>query len=287
MKVDLSYFIHFTRSRPLFLLGLLIVTIGLIAAAVPNLLAPYPPEQADITKILLPPSSDHWFGTDINGMDVFSRVVWAPRVDLVIAVFSVAVALGIGTIVGVWIGFYEGRIGRLGPLSEIVMRALDILQAFPIFVLALAIMAVLGRSINNVILVLVVLQAPIFVRLTRSAALSVRDKPYVEAARCSGFGDRRLIFRHVLPNSLSPALINASVLTGGAILIASGLSFIGAGVPAPTPEWGYMVASGASNLITGRWWPAIFPGIALGLTVLGFALVGDGLREFLDPTKRT
>jgi peptide/nickel transport system permease protein len=270
------------RDKPA-LVGLIYLVLNLIMATVPGLIAPYSPTEADPSSILVAPNSSHWFGTDSHGMDVLSRIVWAPRIDLVVGLSAVLCSFIGGVFVGVWVGFYDGRRSARGWVSEGGMRVIDILQAFPIFVLALALMAVAGRSILNVLLVLIVLQTPIFIRLTRSAVLELRSRPFLEAARCSGNGDLRLVMRHVLPNSLSPPLVNASVLAGSAILITSGLSFIGAGVPAPTPEWGYMIATGAPSLVLGAWWPAMFPGIALALTVLSFALVGDALRQFLYP----
>ena len=272
------------RGRPLRMAALAIVLLTLLMAVAPGLLAPFPPERADPSAILEPPSSSHWLGTDINGSDVFSRIIWSARTDLTIAVVSTLLSVAIGTAIGAWSGSYAGRRRPMGVASDLLMRGTDALQAFPIFVLALALVAVLGRNIFNVIYVLVFLQVPIFIRLTRSAVMSTREEPFVDACRCAGNTEARLLFRHVLPNSLTPTLTNASAVAGAAILLTAGLSFVGAGVPAPTPEWGYMVATGAENLYTGQWWPAMFPGLYIGLVVVGLAVLGDTVKDYLDPT---
>jgi len=257
-----------------------------IMALVPGELAPYSPETAHPYEILKAPSWHHLLGTDVNGMDVLSRIIWAPRVDLVIAVVSTLSGFVVGTVMGVWAGHYSGHRGALKWGSEAVMRGFDILQAFPVLVLALALVAVLGRSETNIILVLALLSTPVFARLTRSTVLQVREDSFVEAARCSGNSELRVMLRHVLPNSLAPALVLGSALCGGAILITAGLSFIGAGVPAPTAEWGSMVSIGAPSLYTGQWWPALFPGLAIGLAVLCLAGMGDAIQVLFDPEQR-
>jgi peptide/nickel transport system permease protein len=261
-----------------------IVAVMLLFALFPSIFATFPPEQADALHILLPPGGSHVLGTDINGMDIWSRAVWAARIDLLIALSSTLVGATVGTLVGTWAGYYFGRPGALGWAAEIVMRAMDMIQAFPIFIIALAAVGMSGRSIGNLVWVLIVLQIPIFARLARSEVLRVRSEAYVDAARCAGNGDLGVIVHHVLGNSLTPTVVNASVVGGSMILLTAGLSFAGAGVPAPTPEWGYMISVGAANLFTGQWWPALVPGVFVGVTVLGFALLGDGLRALLDRT---
>lgn len=286
MLQELRYFLHFTRQELTFLFGLCIVVLSLFLMAFGPALAPFPPEQTIDGAILLPPGPIHWLGTDANGFDIFSRIIAAPRIDIYIAFVSTALALLVGLPVGVMTGFFGAAEGLPRLLSEWMMRALDVIQSFPVFILALALVAALGSSEINIILVLVILQAPVFLRLTRSAAMSVRNRLYVEAARCAGASEWRILFSHVLPNSTSPALIASSVAVGQAILITAGLSFVGAGVEATRAEWGAMISQGARNMITGHWQPSIFPGLALGLTVYGYAVVGDGLRRYLDPTKR-
>lgn len=286
MQRELQYFAYYTRQNWLFALGLVIVIISLLLAVVGPIIAPYEPEATDPTAILSPPSADHWMGTDSSAMDIFSRVIAAPRIDLYIAVVSTLLALVIGIPLGVVAGYFAVARGLKGLLSEWLMRLLDVIQAFPVFILALALVAATGPSERNVIAALAFLQFPVFLRLTRSAALTVKERAFVESAQCAGGSDMAILFRHVLPNSLAPALIASSVAIGQAILITAGLSFVGAGVRVPTAEWGAMISVGARNMITGQWWPSVFPGLALGTTVLGYALVGDGLRYYLDPTKR-
>jgi peptide/nickel transport system permease protein len=261
-----------------------IVSVMLLFALIPHVFATHPPEAANAYEILLPPSHEHFMGTDVNGMDIWSRVVWAARIDLLIALSSTLVGATVGTIIGTWAGYYFSRRNLPGWMAEILMRAMDMLQAFPIFILALAAVGMSGRSIYNLIWVLIVLQIPIFARLARSEVVRVRAEPFVDAARCTGNGDLGVMVRHILPNSMTPSMVNASVVAGMMILLTAGLSFVGAGVPAPTAEWGYMVSVGSANLFTGQWWPALFPGLFIGITVLGFSLIGEGLRAVFDRT---
>jgi peptide/nickel transport system permease protein len=219
-------------------------------------------------------------------MDVFSRVIFSARIDLVIAVLGTLLSLGIGLPLGVIAGYFAGTRGIWAWLSEGIMRVADVLQAFPVFVLAIALVAALGQSARNVILAIAFVNAPIYLRLLRTQALSLRERRFIDAARVSGSSELRIVFRHILPNAVAPAIIQASVNMGWAVLLTAGLSFVGAGVRVPTPEWGSMIAVGAQNMITGQWWPALFPGIAIALTVLGFALIGDSLELMLDPVRR-
>lgn len=276
-------FLGYTRSSRGFALGAGIVFLSIFLMAVGPLIAPHDPNAGNFAATLAAPSTDHWFGTDQNGRDVFSRVIAAPRIDMFIALVSTLFALLIGVPLGV-LATGAGRAGRLG--GELLLRLMDVIQAFPVFILALALVAAFGPSAINVIIALTVLQFPVFLRLTRSAALSMRGKTFVEAARISGSSGFGVTFRHVLPNSIGPAFVGASVAVAQAILITAGLSFVGAGIRPPTAEWGGMISDGAQNLVTGQWWPSVFPGIALGITVLGYALVGDGLRLYLDPARR-
>ena len=268
-----------------FLAGsLLALTLAMIVA--PQWIAPFDPRQADPGAILRPPSPQHWFGTDVNGMDILSRIVWGARIDLAIAGTGTTVALVIGTLIGAVTGYYAERSGLGGFGSEATLRFADVMQAFPPLVLGLTLVAVLGGGIGNIIYVVAFVQIPFFLRLTRSSIIAVREESFVDAARCSGNGELGVVFRYILPNALTPALVNVSVAMGSAVLLAAGLSFLGVGVPAPTPEWGYMVARGARNLYTGQWWPALFPGLYIGLVTLSLAVLGDAIREHLDPTLR-
>jgi peptide/nickel transport system permease protein len=274
----LGYYLKRNRGA---LLGFLIVGFMLLLVVAAPVLATHDPRQANPQEFLQPPSRDHWFGTDASGMDIYSRVLYAPRVDMVIAVAGVLLAVMIGCPLGVFVGFYPSRV-----LSALIMRIMDFFQSLPIFIMAMALVAALGQEITNVIYVLAIFNIPVFVRLMRSEALSVRQYEFIEAAQCAGNSNRRIIFRHLLPNSLAPALIQFSVSIGAGILLTAGLSFLGAGVRVPTPEWGLMISQGAQNMITGQWWIAFFPGVAMSLAVLGFALVGDALAQVLDPARR-
>ena len=279
-------FVRFTRHRPSFGTGLIIVAISLFLAVFGPHIGPYPTETALPGDTLQPPSWRHPMGTDVSNMDIFSRVIAAPRIDLVIALVSTAIAFVGGVLLGVISGFFGGGKGAARYFSEAIMRGADIIQAFPVFIFALALVGFRGPGAANVIAALAFLNIPYFLRITRGAVLQVRERAFVEAARCAGNSEWRIAFVHILPNSLAPPLANISPTIGFSILLTSGLSFVGAGVPVPTPEWGSMIAIGAPNMMTGQWWTALFPGIALGLTIFGYALVGDGLKDYLDPTKK-
>jgi peptide/nickel transport system permease protein len=265
--------------------GFAVIAANVTLAFIGPLLAPFP-TLAPAGPSLVPPDGRHWFGTDVSGLDIFSRVLAAPRVDLTIALVSTTVAFALGVSLGVVSGFFASgrRVGRI--LSAGIMRAADIFQAFPLFVFALALVGFSGPSTENVILALAFLNVPFFLRLTRGAVLQVRSRTFVEAAICAGNSQMRVAFRHVMPNSLAPALVHFSTTIGFSILLTAGLSFVGAGVPPPTPELGLMIQVGAQNMMTGHWWTALFPGLALAVTVLAFSLFGDNLRLFLDPTHR-
>jgi peptide/nickel transport system permease protein len=282
----LAPFLRFARHHAGLRLGLIIVALWVLIALLAPLIAPYSPTKPHPLDVLQPPSPKYLLGTDKDGIDILSRMLHAPRIDLGIAVTSTSLALLIGVPIGALAGYFGGRRGFLALLSEWLMRAVDVSLAFPVFIFALALVAVLGAAATNVILAMTFVNTPVFIWLTRSEVLSVREKPFVEAARCSGNSELRIAFYHVLPNSLAAPLTQLSVVLGFSILLTAGLSFVGAGVPVPTPEWGLMISQGASGMITGQWWPALFPGLALASAVLGFALVGDGIRIYLDPRQR-
>ena len=279
-------FLAFARRRPGFMFGLVVVVITVFLAMLGPYIAPYHPERALPGAGLQPPSAEHWMGTDVSGMDVFSRVISAPRIDLAIALSATVIAFVGGVLLGVISGFYAGARGVPRVASEAIMRGADILQAFPVFIFALALVGFRGPGTENVIVALAFLNIPYFLRVTRGAVFQVRERPFIEAARCAGNKEARIAFVHVMPNALGPALANVSPGIGFAILLTAALSFVGAGVPKPTPEWGSMISIGAPNMMTGQWWTALFPGLALGVTVLGYALVGDGIRDYMDPVNR-
>ena len=276
---------RFARTRPSMIFGFVVIAINLILALIGPLIAPFP-IQAPAGASLIPPNATHWFGTDVSGMDIFSRVLAAPRVDLTIALVSTTVAFACGVALGVLSGFFAGgtAIARLS--SGAIMRAADIFQALPLFVFALALVGFSGPSTRNVIMALAFLNIPFFLRLTRGAVLQVRSRTFVEAAICAGNSELRAAFVHVMPNSIVPALVHFSTTIGFSILLTAGLSFVGAGVPPPTPELGLMIKVGAQNMMTGQWWTALMPGLVLAVTVLAFSVFGDNLRIFLDPTSR-
>lgn len=282
----LAFFLAVLRTHPSYALGYVIVLLVVLAAVLAPWIAPFPPEQADPVAFLQPPGWPHLMGTDATGMDIFSRVLWAPRIDLSIAVLGTLLSALIGTTLGALVGYYQSvrGIGRIG--AGFVMRAADVLQAFPVFVFAIALVAVFGQSIQSIVLAIAFVNAPIYLRLMRTQVMSIRTMRYVEAAWLAGLSDARIILRHIVPNAMAPILAQLSVNIGWSVLLTAALSFIGAGVKAPTPEWGSMIAMGYQNIVTGHWWPSIFPGLALAVTVFGFSLVGSSIEMLSDPARR-
>lgn len=269
------------RIGPKASVGIVIIGAVAVLAIFAPLIAPYGSEQV-LGAVLQPPSWDHPFGTDPRGMDIFSRTVFAPRQDLTIGLVATLFAFAIGVPLGALAGMYEGR-GRIGGgMSQLIMRGMDVLQSFPVFVFALALVAVLGPGATNLTLGLVFVNAPVFVRQVRTSVLIQRDAAFVEAAVVAGWGRLRIGFRHVLPNALGPSVAQLSVTLGFTILLTAGLSFVGAGVRLPTAEWGVMISDGAGQMATGQWWPSVFPGASLAITVIGFSLIGEGLRESME-----
>ena len=274
------------RRRPSFVLGYAVVGLITLAAVFAPLIAPYSPIDANPARFLEPPSWEYWMGTDAVGMDIFSRVIYAPRVDLTIAVAGTLISAIIGTFVGAMVGYYQEAGGLRSFFSGLVMRSADVLQAFPVFVFAIALVASLGQSLQTVIIAIAFVNIPIYLRLMRSQVIAIRQMRYVEAAVVAGLSDLQTVLRHVVPNSLGPVLAQLSVNIGWSILLTAGLSFVGAGVRAPTPEWGSMIAMGFQNVVTGQWWPSVFPGVALAVTVFAFALIGSSIETLADPVRR-
>lgn len=272
--------------RPRFAAGYLIVATVAILAILAPVIAPYSPTEANSQSFLQPPSKDHFFGTDNVGMDIFSRAIYAPRIDFTIAILGTLLSALLGGSIGALVGYYSSGRGIRVWLSFAVMRAADVLQAFPVFVFAIALVASLGQSIHTIVLAIAFVNAPIYLRLMRSQVLSIRSMRYVEASQINGLSDFQTITRHVIPNAMAPVLAQLSINVGWGILLTAALSFIGAGVRAPTPEWGSMIAMGFQNVVTGQWWPSMFPGAMLAITVFGFSLVGASIEVLAEPAKR-
>jgi len=262
-----------------FAFALLIVI--LFAALFGPYVVPYDPLTSDTVMALKPPSAAHWFGTDQLGRDIFSRVVVATRLDAFIAVASVVLVFLMGGLAGIAAGYFGGWTDR------IVGRIADTIMAFPLFVLAMGIVAALGNTVQNIVLATAIVNFPLYARVARAEANVRRDAGLVEAARLSGNSDWRILAFQILPNVFPILVVQMSLTMGYAILNAAGLSFIGLGVRPPTPEWGIMVADGAAFMVSGEWWNAFFPGAALMVAVFCFNLLGDGLRDIVDPRRRT
>jgi peptide/nickel transport system permease protein len=259
--------------------GLFVLIV--LAAALGPALVPIDPLASDTVAALQPPSAAHWFGTDQLGRDMFSRVIVATRLDFTIAVASVVLVFAVGGFAGIAAGFFGGWLDR------VVGRIADTIMAFPLFVLAMGIVAALGNTVTNIVIATAIVNFPLYVRVARAEANVRRDAGFVEAARLSGNGDLRIVGFQVLPNVFPIMVVQMSLTMGYAILNAAGLSFIGLGVRPPTPEWGIMVAEGAGFMVSGEWWIALFPGLALMIAVFCFNLLGDGLRDIVDPRRRT
>jgi len=258
----------------------LFVAIILTALLGPHIV-PYDPLASNTDVALQAPSASHWFGTDQLGRDVFSRVIVATRLDFIIAVTSVALVFMLGGLAGVAAGFFGGWTDR------IIGRISDTIMAFPLFVLAMGIVAALENTVQNIVIATAIVNFPLYARIARAEANVRRSAGFVQAARLSGNGEIRILLAHILPNIMPIMIVQMSLTMGYAILNAAGLSFIGLGVRPPTPEWGIMVAEGAAFMVSGEWWIAFFPGLALMLAVFCFNLLGDGLRDILDPQRRT
>jgi peptide/nickel transport system permease protein len=271
----------FIRQRPLGAIGAGLILLMVTVAATAGLLAPYNPLENDYAAMLGAPGAGHWLGTDAHGRDVLSRILYGSRTALMVGLGASLIGATFGALIGVASAYFGGR------TDLIVQRIMDVFFAFPVIILALAVVAVLGTGAGNVILAIAVPMVPRCARVVRSSALSVREMPYVDAARASGFGHGRIILRHMLPNVMAPILIMATAFLGEAILLEASLSFLGLGVQEPTAAWGLMLRGAAVEFAESAPWMAIFPGIAISLAVFGFNLFGDSLRDALDPRLRT
>lgn len=258
-----------------------LVLLALIAAALfGTVLAPYGYNEVDVANRLQAPSATHWFGTDELGRDVFSRVVLGARASLQVG----AVAVGISLVAGVTIGLVAGYFGRW--LDDVLMRFTDVLFAFPAILMAIVVMAILGAGMTNAMIAIGIVYTPIFARITRASVLGVREEVFVRAARSAGADDTRIMIRHVLPNVAAPIIVQTSISLAFAILSEAALSFVGLGTQPPDPSWGRMLSEGR-GFLEQAWWMALFPGIAIFVTVLSFNILGDALRDVLDPRQRS
>jgi len=272
---------HVLTENPVTLLAAVLFALLVVLAIAGPAIAPFDPLASNAAAALQPPSAVHWFGTDALGRDMLSRVIVATRLDLGIALAAVAASFAIGLPLGQAAGYFGGWWDRL------VTRLSDTIMAFPLFVLAMGIVAALGNTVGNIVLATAVINLPFYIRVARAEANIRRGAGWIEAARLSGNRDLRILAVHLLPNALPAAAVQVSLNMGWAILNAAGLSFIGLGVRPPEPEWGILVAEGAQYIVSGEWWVSLFPGAALMLAVFTFNLLGDALRDLLDPRRRT
>jgi peptide/nickel transport system permease protein len=267
--------------NPTAMIGLTLILILVFAAIFAPWIAPHDPKEIDMMAMFdTSPSSTHLLGTDENGRDVLSIVIWGARLDLLIAISAVAVSLTIGTAIGA-VSTYIG-----GMVDEVTMRLLDILQAFPRFIFAMGIAYALGPGISTVVIATAVLNIPGYARLVRSVMLTAKESQYAAAARSIGARHRIILMRHLLPNCMGPVFVMSTLQFGWAILEAAGLSFIGLGVEPSEAEWGALIKIGFGEYLEGHWWVYTFPGLAIAIAVLGFNLLGDGLQDILDPRRR-
>jgi len=276
----INHFISILKENPITFLAFLMLFFFMITAILGPYLVPYDPLETNAKIALQPPSIEHLFGTDNLGRDVFSRVIVATRLDLTISVLAVLISFIIGSFLGTLAGYWGGW------LDIFLSRILDTIMAFPLFVLAMGIVAALGNTIENIIYATAIINIPFYARLVRAEVNIRREASFVHAAKMAGNSEFKILAIHIFPNTLPPMMVQVSLNLGWAILNAAGLSFIGLGVRPPTPEWGIMVAEGANFIISGEWWLALFPGLWLMLAVLTFNLLGDGLRDIFDPRKR-
>jgi peptide/nickel transport system permease protein len=281
LAATLAHVRYVLSGNPVTAFAFALLALILLTALIGPYIVPYDPLASNTAAALKPPSAAHWFGTDQLGRDILSRVIVATRLDVFIAIASVALVFLMGGLAGVAAGFLGGWTER------IVSRLADTIMAFPLFVLAMGIVAALGNTVENIILATAIVNFPLYVRVARAEANVRREVGFVQAARLCGNGEMRTLLGHVLPNIMPIMVVQMSLTMGYAILNAAGLSFIGLGVRPPTPEWGIMVAEGAAFMVSGEWWIAFFPGAALMLAVFCFNLLGDGLRDIVDPQRRT
>jgi peptide/nickel transport system permease protein len=272
--------IDFARHRTIGAIGGVVIVLMLLIAALANVVAPYDPYETSFLEQLQPPSAQHWLGTDSFGRDVLSRLIYGARTAMTIGFGSAVIGSSLGALLGVVSAYFGGKVDLL------LERLMDILISFPVLILAIAVVAALGSSNLNVIVAITIPIVPRVSRVIRSSALSIRQMPYIEAARCVGAVDARIVLRHMLPNVMAPYLILLTAFLGQAILSEAALSFLGLGVAEPTPAWGLMLRGASVQFVQTAPWLAIAPGVALSLAVFAFNLLGDSLRDHLDPRLR-
>ena len=261
-------------------IGLVIMVIFVLAAIFANVIARFDPLEVDAVHALAAPSAKYWLGTDAFGRDVFSRIIHGARISLAVGLGSTALGGTIGVVIGLASGYLSGWV------DLIFQRVIDILQALPLLVLALVMTAALGPSLENVIIAIAIPLVPSVARVIRANTLALRELPFVEAANAIGMSEMRIVFRHILPNTLAPLIVLATAQLGSAILTEASLSFLGLGIPEPYPSWGRMLSESAAEYVRTAPWLVIFPGIAISLAVFGTNLFGDALRDILDPRQR-
>jgi peptide/nickel transport system permease protein len=250
-------------------------------ALVAPLISPHSPTDTDTISKLQGPTASHWLGTDNYGRDILSRILYGARISIWTGLIGVGISFVIGVPLGAIAAFYGGKIG------DFIMRCMDVLLAFPSLILAMAIAASLGPGLTSAMIAVGIVGIPEFARLMYGQTITLKEKEFVEASKAIGVKDTTILFRHIFPNALGPILVHATLSMGFAILVASSLSFLGLGIQPPTPEWGAMISEGREYIITGQWWLVTFPGLAIATSILGFNLLGDGLRDVLDPRLRS
>lgn len=274
-------FLTLLLSNRLAVIGLFFIVVWTLLAIVAPFIAPHSPTETDTISKLQGPTVAHWLGTDNYGRDILSRILYGARISIWTGLIGVGISFIIGVPLGAIAAFYGGKLGNF------IMRCMDVLLAFPSLILAMAIAASLGPGLISAMIAVGIVGIPEFARLMYGQTITLKEKEFVEASFAIGVKDSTIMFRHIFPNALGPILVHATLGMGFAILVASSLSFLGLGIQPPTPEWGAMISEGREYIITGEWWLVTFPGLAIATSILGFNLLGDGLRDVLDPRLRS
>ncbi len=272
---------EFARKQPLGTAGMAIVLVMIFAAIFAPILTPYDPEANSFESMLIAPDLAHWLGTDQFGRDILARIIYGARTALFVGFASAFIGATTGLVLGVGSAYFGGRI------DLVFQRIMDIFMSFPLIIMALAVVAIFGTGVQNVIIAITIPFIPRCARVVRSSALAIREIPYIDAARANGFSNARIILRHMVPNVMAPYLIMITAFVGQGILLEASLSYLGLGVQEPTPAWGLMLQGGAEEYIESAPWMAVFPGLAITLAVFGFNLFGDAVRDVLDPKLRS